>query len=69
MYTIELPLTPVSFQGSQRGRRRLEEAVRSAASAPGKLMTGEVAVEIEWLLHKRKRWESPHTLGTPDVDN
>jgi Holliday junction resolvase RusA-like endonuclease len=68
-YVVELDFAPVSFQGSQSARRRLEEAVREAATVPGRLLTGEVGVEIEWFLHEKRRWESPHTLGTPDLDN
>ena len=68
-YTIVLPFSPVSFQGSRPAVIRLREAVRAAASAPGRLLTGEVGVEVEWLLNERKRWESPYVLGTPDIDN
>lgn len=68
-YEIELALTPVSFQGSQGARRRLEQEVGEAAAKPGRLLTGEVGIEVEWLLHEKHRWESPHTLGTPDLDN
>src|SRR5207244_5710585 len=35
----------------------------------GRLLTGEVAVEVEWVLHERYRWESGLMLTTPDVDN
>lgn len=68
-YVIELAFAPVSFQGSPGARRRLEQIVREAATKPGRLLTGEVGIEIEWLLHEKRRWESPHTLGTPDLDN
>lgn len=68
-YVVEFDFAPVSFQGSQGARRRLEQAVRDAATKPGRLLTGEVGIEIEWFLHEKRRWESPHTLGTPDLDN
>lgn len=68
-YVIELDFAPVSFQGSQGARRRLERAVRDAAAKPGRLLTGEVGIEIEWFLHEKRRWESLYTLGTPDLDN
>lgn len=68
-YGIELAVAPVSFQGSRGARRRLEKAVREVATKPGRLFTGEVGIEIEWFLHEKRRWESPHTLATPDLDN
>jgi len=68
-YLIELGTSPVSFQGSQPARRSLETRVREAAARPGVLLTGEVAIEIEWFLHEKLKWESPNVLSSPDLDN
>jgi Holliday junction resolvase RusA-like endonuclease len=59
----------VSLQGSSAGRRRISESAHAEASKHGRLLTGEVAVDVEWRLSERLRWESKASLGTPDVDN
>lgn len=57
---------PASLQAKRWKKRRLTEAVKAALQQPKYLLTGEVSVRIEWLVHERLRYE---TLVAPDVDN
>jgi Holliday junction resolvase RusA-like endonuclease len=66
---IVLPVVPVSAQGSAQAKKAIRETVKREAERIGRYFVGEVAVQVEWLLHERRRWEGPGVLGTPDVDN
>jgi Holliday junction resolvase RusA-like endonuclease len=66
---IVLPAVPVSAQGAPHAKEVIRETVRCEAERIGRYFVGEVAVDMEWRLHERRRWEGPGVLRTPDVDN
>ena len=59
-------LAPVSLQASSKRRRTVRESVSAAVRQVQYLLSGDVQVEIEWLIHERDRYESD---SAPDVDN
>jgi len=57
---------PVSLQARRPKKTALSVALCAALGAPEYLLSGEVAISVEWLIHERLRYE---TLAAPDVDN
>jgi Holliday junction resolvase RusA-like endonuclease len=57
---------PVSLQSRRINKTNLTRAIQTALQRPQYLLTGEVSITIEWLIHERLRYE---TLVAPDVDN
>lgn len=57
---------PISLQGSSKRRRQLANAVRREVASTRFLLSGDVQVEIEWMVHERERYES---VSSPDIDN
>jgi Holliday junction resolvase RusA-like endonuclease len=63
---VTLPLAPVSLQASRKQKTVLGDAVRGAFRRYKFILTGEVKMDIEWMIHERERYE---TSASPDVDN
>jgi Holliday junction resolvase RusA-like endonuclease len=57
---------PVSLQSHRARKADTITAIRSAMGNPHFLLSGDVAIEIEWFVHESLRYEN---LTTPDVDN
>jgi Holliday junction resolvase RusA-like endonuclease len=66
---IVLPTVPVSLQGSSEARTRLREMVQEQTQRLDLHLTGEVELQVEWLLHEKHRWDTPGVLRSPDLDN
>jgi Holliday junction resolvase RusA-like endonuclease len=56
----------VSLQANRSKKDRFCDALCSVLGEPEYLLSGEVSVSVEWMIHERLRYE---TLVTPDVDN
>src|SRR4051812_31001411 len=52
-----LPLTPVSQQGSAQRKAEQRFAVQKVLGQYGFILTGDVHVEIDWLVSERVRYE------------
>lgn len=63
---FEVEVAPVSLQASSERRRAVRESVSAAVRQVQYLLSGDVQLEIEWLIHERDRYESD---SAPDVDN
>ena len=63
---FSVAITPVSHQAESHRRRTVKETVASIVKPVKYLLSGEVQIEIEWLIHERERYESD---TSPDVDN
>jgi Holliday junction resolvase RusA-like endonuclease len=61
---VEMP--PVSLQAPRKKKDAIIAAIRQAVGDTGYILSGEVKVIIEWLVHPRLKYE---TLDAPDVDN
>jgi hypothetical protein len=64
--SFELNINPVSHQGSGKGRGVVRQAMADAVSCVRYLLSGELAVEIEWRVQEKLRYEAD---SSPDVDN
>ena len=56
----------MSLQANRSKKDRFCDALCSVLGEPEYLLSGEVSVSVEWMIHERLRYE---TLVTPDVDN
>jgi Holliday junction resolvase RusA-like endonuclease len=63
---VSVPLPPVRFKASRARKDALTQQIKARTSKEQYLLTGEVKVDIEWLIHERDRHESPRS---PDIDN
>lgn len=63
---IVVPGAPVSLQSRRGKKSAFSQALQSALGAPQYLLSGEVSIRAEWLVHERIRYE---TVEAPDVDN
>lgn len=57
---------PVSLQARRSKKDALTEAIKAALGRPGFFLSGDVAINVEWLIHERVRYEA---ATSPDVDN
>jgi Holliday junction resolvase RusA-like endonuclease len=57
---------PVSLQANRDAKLALTRAVRHELAAAQYILTGEVSMDVEWMIHERVRYE---TDIAPDVDN
>ncbi len=65
-FAISIAVQPVRFKASRARKDKLTALVREHTSKCGFLLTGELKVDVEWLIHERDRHESPRS---PDLDN
>lgn len=63
---IQINLAAVSVQSKAEAKKLLVAAIRSETRPLKYILTGDVSVDIEWLVHERTRYESD---TSPDVDN
>ena len=66
LITFEVPIAPVSFQGTGTRKAGVVAAVRSAVSGCEYLLSGDVKIAIEWRISERARYEAD---SAADVDN
>jgi len=59
-------LEPASLQSSKERRKIVSETLQAIVRPVRYLISGDVQLEIEWLVHERCRYESD---TSPDVDN
>lgn len=64
--TLDILMAPVSLQAKRAKKISLKSEIKRALGNPRFLLSGDVAIQIEWLVHERLRYESN---GIPDVDN
>lgn len=66
LFTIRIPIKPVSLQASRPKKDVVTGAIRSITRTLDYLLTGDIAVKITWFINPEERYES----GDPaDVDN
>ncbi|HEX7154047.1 MAG TPA: RusA family crossover junction endodeoxyribonuclease [Thermoanaerobaculia bacterium] len=63
---FEFALAPVSVQSKAAAKKTLAAAIRASTRQLEYILTGDVSVEVEWLVHARARYESD---ASPDIDN
>ena len=63
---LSASVVPVSLQGSKRSKATYKKAISDITSPVTYLLTGEVKIHIEWMIHEELRYE---TVNSPDVDN
>lgn len=59
-------LEPVSLQSSSVKREFVKAQIKETTKNINYLLSGDVKVEIQWLLHEQQRYES---AKAPDIDN
>ena len=64
--TLSFSLQPVSLQSSSRKKEFIKNEIRKTTSKLKYLLSGDVKVEIQWILHEQERYESGES---PDIDN
>ena len=62
----EIPTAPVSQQATSDSKAGLKSQVQAIISKANLFLTGEVRVNIDWMVHDRIRYE---TDQAPDIDN
>ena len=63
---ITLPVAPVSLQAKSAAKHALKEKLQAITKPLHYLLCDDVAIEIEWRIHERVRYETDYS---PDVDN
>lgn len=63
---FEIPFGPVSLQAESRRKAAARENFRRSLPNTKFLLSGDVKIDIEWLVHERARYESD---VAPDIDN
>jgi Holliday junction resolvase RusA-like endonuclease len=61
-----IPAAPVSQQSKRSEKDKFAALIRQQMGACAYLLSGDVSVDIEWLVHEQRRYESD---AAPDVDN
>ena len=64
--TMSFPIEPVSLQSKSTKKNFVKSEIRKTTKNLKYLLSGDVKVEIQWLLHEQERYESP---DSPDMDN
>jgi len=59
-------IEPVSLQSSSNKRKFVKSKIKEATKNINYLLSGDVKIEIQWLLHEQQRYES---ADAPDMDN
>ncbi len=57
---------PVTLQAKEKKKQKLKNAIHQVVKGAKYYLSGDVQIEIEWLVHERERYE---TDSSPDVDN
>lgn len=63
---FELSIAPVSQQANAVAKSAVKNEICSITRSLEYILTGDVKIEIEWLIHEKLRYESDQA---PDVDN
>ena len=64
--TMSFSLKPVSLQSSTKKKQFVIAEIRKKTEKLKYLLSGDVKVEIQWLVHEKERYESAYA---PDIDN
>jgi len=64
--TFSFSLEPVSLQSNSRKREFVKSEIRKTTRNLNYLLSGDVKVEIQWLVHEQERYENS---DSPDMDN
>jgi Holliday junction resolvase RusA-like endonuclease len=64
--TFTFDFEPVSLQSNSSKREFVKAEIRKITSTINYLLSGDVKVEIQWLVHEQERYES---ANAPDMDN
>lgn len=57
---------PVSLQSNSQKKEFVKNEIRKITNQIKYVLSGEIKVEIQWLVHEQERYESPNA---PDMDN
>lgn len=63
---LTFTLEPVSLQSSSQKKNFVKSEIRKKTKLIKYLLSGDVKIEIQWLLHEQQRYESS---DSPDMDN
>ena len=63
---VQVPLSPVRFKASRSRKNILTRSIRQQTMRARYIFTGDVKLDIEWMVHEKDRYESPRS---PDIDN
>lgn len=63
---IIFALPPVSQQANSKSKTKFRNKVHQVTKSAEYLLSGDVQIEIEWMIHERERYESDRS---PDLDN
>lgn len=63
---LSFRLAPVSQQAQARTKAEFVSSVRAETASAGFLLSGDISLEVEWLVPEQVRYE---TDRSPDVDN
>lgn len=64
--TFSFNFEPVSLQSSSQKKEFVRNEIRKITSTLNYLLSGDVKVEIQWLVYEQERYES---ANAPDMDN
>ncbi len=64
--TFSFGLEPVSLQSSTTKREFIKSEIRKVTKTLNYLLSGDVKIEIQWLVYEQERYENP---DSPDMDN
>lgn len=64
--TFSFDLQPVSLQSSSKKREFVKNEIRKVTKLLRYLLSGDVKVEIQWMVYEQERFENP---DSPDIDN
>jgi Holliday junction resolvase RusA-like endonuclease len=64
--TFSFGFEPVSLQSSSQKREFVKSEIRKETSKLNYLLSGDVKIEIQWLVHEQERYEN---AKAPDMDN
>lgn len=64
--TFSFNIEPVSLQSKSTRKEFVKDQIRKVTRTLNYLLSGDVKVEIQWLLYEQERYESPNA---PDMDN
>lgn len=64
--TFSFDFEPVSLQSNSQKKEFIKNKIKNITSQVNYVLSGELKIEIQWLVHEQERYESPNA---PDMDN
>lgn len=63
---LAFDLAPVSLQANSKTKKAFTTSVRAITKSALYLLSGDIALSIEWMIHEKNRYENDQS---PDLDN